>query len=68
MEKAQSIDPEKVLATLETMTEPGVIQSTFGPAYMGGKKHFGVNRVLVRPIPVAHIMDGKTKTMNLVLP
>lgn len=68
MEKAQSVDPEKVTATLETMTEPGSLQTTFGPAHMGGLKRFGVNRVLVRPVPIVTIMDGKVDVVKFYLP
>jgi branched-chain amino acid transport system substrate-binding protein len=59
LEKAQSIDPEKVLSTLDRMTAPGSLKTGFGPAYMGGLKTYGVNRVLVRPIPVSYLKDGK---------
>jgi branched-chain amino acid transport system substrate-binding protein len=68
MEKAQSVDPAKVLSALETMTKPGDIKNIYGPAHIGGLKDFGVNRILVRPIPVTHIMKGKTKVMKLIMP
>ena len=58
LEKAQSVDPEMVLATLDTMTAPGSLQTGFGSAHMGGLETYGVNRVLVRPIPISHIMNG----------
>jgi len=61
MQKAQSVDPEKVIAALDTMTEPGSLQTAFGPAHMGGAERFGVNRALIRPIPITHIMNGKMK-------
>ena len=68
MEKAQSIEPEKVLATLETMTAPGSLKTAFGKGRMGGKKRFGVNRVLYRPLPLTRIMKGKTEFVGYLTP
>jgi branched-chain amino acid transport system substrate-binding protein len=59
MQQAQSVDPATVLATLDTMTTPGSLQTGFGPAHMGGLETYGANRVLVRPIPVSYLMDGQ---------
>jgi branched-chain amino acid transport system substrate-binding protein len=59
MEKAQSVDPEDVLAALDTMTAPGDLQTGFGSAHMGGLETYGVNRVLVRPVPVSYLMNGQ---------
>jgi len=58
MQEAQSVDPETVLATLDGMTASGSLQTGFGSANMGGLETYGVNRVLVRPIPVSLLMDG----------
>jgi branched-chain amino acid transport system substrate-binding protein len=68
MEKAQSVDPEVVLKTLEKMTKPGSLQTVYGPAYMGGLKTYGVNRVLVRPVPISRIKNGKTELVSLTMP
>ncbi len=68
MEEAQSIDPERVMATLETMTAPGSLMTNFGPGRMGGMKKHGVNRVLSRPIPITRIMNGKTEFIGLIPP
>lgn len=59
LEKAQSIDPKTVQDKFETLTAPGSLQSIFGPAYVGGLKTTGVNRVIVRPIPMCRFVDGK---------
>jgi branched-chain amino acid transport system substrate-binding protein len=66
MEKAQSLDPEKVLATLDTMTAPGSLKVNFGLGHMGGKKRFGVNRALYRPYPLTRIMNGKTEFVGFL--
>jgi ABC-type branched-subunit amino acid transport system substrate-binding protein len=59
LEKAQSVDPKAVLSILDSMTAPGSLKTVFGPAHMGGLKTFGVNRVLVRSIPVSYLMNGQ---------
>jgi hypothetical protein len=68
MQKAQSVDPLKVFETFETMTNPGDVQTCFGPARMGGMNRFGVNRVLVRPIPMSRFTDGKVYPEKYILP
>jgi ABC-type branched-subunit amino acid transport system substrate-binding protein len=68
MRKAGSVDPAKVVAAFDLMTEPGSLQTVFGPARMGGAQRFGVNRVLVRPIPISTIMKGKIGLDGLHMP
>ncbi|MBW2000164.1 MAG: ABC transporter substrate-binding protein [Deltaproteobacteria bacterium] len=68
MEKAQSVDPKRVLDALDTMTRPGSLRSVYGPAHMGGLKTLGVNRVLVRPVPLSVIKNGKIDLLSLTLP
>lgn len=66
LQKSGSIEPEKVVAAIDTMTAPGSLQTSFGSAQMGGKERYGVNRVLIRPIPITHIMDdGTVKLIEL---
>ena len=67
MKKAQSIEPEKILAALETMTKPGDIKTTFGDGNIGGLKRFGVNRVLIKPWTITHIMSGKPTILEKTL-
>jgi hypothetical protein len=68
MEKAGSVDPEKVAAAFDQMTAPGSAKTVFGPAKMGGADRFGVNRVLVRPIPITRIDKGKVKLVDFFEP
>lgn len=68
MEKAQSIEPETVMATLETMTAPGSLETNFGPGRMGGMERFGCNRVLYRPFPITRIMNGETEFVGYFNP
>jgi branched-chain amino acid transport system substrate-binding protein len=65
LEKAQSVDPQTVLNTFETLTAPGSLQSIFGDAHAGGLKTFGVNRVLVRPNPVSRVMNGQGEFIGM---
>jgi ABC-type branched-subunit amino acid transport system substrate-binding protein len=58
LEKAGSLDPQKVLSTFESLNKPGSLQTVFGPGYMGGLKTYGVNRMLVRPVPVTVVQRG----------
>ena len=64
MQKAKSVNPEKVIAALDGMTTKGSLMTNFGPAYMGGEERFGINRVLKRPIPITHVMNGEMKLVG----
>jgi branched-chain amino acid transport system substrate-binding protein len=65
IQKAQSIDPMDVQKTFETLTNPGDLQSIFGPAHAGGLKTTGVNHVLVKPWPMALMMNGKGQSLGM---
>lgn len=68
MQRAGSVDPKAVDETAQKMTNPGDIQTAFGPGYMGGLERFGANKALVRPVPLVHVMDGKTKLIKMFTP
>ena len=68
LKKADSTDVEKVIKAFESMTEPGSIHTCWGPGYMTGKKTFGVNRVLNRPVPQTRLMNGKIEFIGLKMP
>jgi branched-chain amino acid transport system substrate-binding protein len=68
IEKANSLDPKKVLNTLEGMTTPGSLKTTFGPGHMGGLKTVGVNRVLVRPFPITFMQGKDIKMVKWLTP
>lgn len=68
LKKANSADPTKVAAAFDQMTAPGSIQTAYGPGHMGGMKRFGVNRVLVRPLPMSRVMDGKVEFLGFKMP
>jgi len=50
------------------MTAPGSFNTCWGPAHMSGKKTFGVNRVLNRPVPQTRLMNGKIEFLGLKMP
>lgn len=68
LKKANSVKVEKVIAAFESMTEPGSIETCWGPAHMSGAKTFGVNRVLNRPVPQTRLMNGKIEFLGLKMP
>lgn len=68
MVRGQTIDPAKVLDTLQTMTAKCSLKLNFGCGHMGGMKRFGVNRVLYRPFPITRIMHGKTQFIGFFAP
>jgi branched-chain amino acid transport system substrate-binding protein len=65
IKKAQSLDPAKLVATFESMTAPGSFKTSWGPGRAGGKDTVGVNRRMVRAIPMARTVDGKIEYMGL---
>jgi branched-chain amino acid transport system substrate-binding protein len=68
LKKANSVDPAKVIAAFDKMTAPGSIQTAYGPGHMGGAKRFGTNRVLIRPLPMSRVMDGKIEFLGFKMP
>lgn len=68
LKKANSVNPEKVVAAFDSMTAPGSFQTAFGPGHMGGANRFGVNRVVVRPVPISLIMNGKIEFEGFKMP
>lgn len=58
IEKAQSLDPTEVAASWEKM---GSIETSYGTGHMGGLKTFGINHLVVRPIPISNLEKGEVK-------
>ncbi|MGD0916548.1 MAG: ABC transporter substrate-binding protein [Thermodesulfobacteriota bacterium] len=56
IEKAQSFDTDKVVATLENMKS---IDTPYGRGSMSGQDLFGINHVIVRPFTLSRIMKDK---------
>jgi branched-chain amino acid transport system substrate-binding protein len=68
LKKANSVEPQKVIAAFDSMTAPGSLQTAYGSAHMGGIKRFGVNRVLVRPLPMSKLMGAKVEFLGFKMP
>lgn len=56
IEKAQSLDTDKVVQTLENM---GSIDTAYGRGRIAGEDFFGVKHVVRRPIALSGIVNGK---------
>jgi branched-chain amino acid transport system substrate-binding protein len=67
IEKAQSIDPKTIVKTYEGLTKLGDLQTTLGPAYVGGLKTLGVNRVICAPYAISRVTDGVSKNVKFVM-
>ncbi len=54
IEKAQSLDTDKVVRTWENMQS---IESIYGKARMGGQEMVGINHIVVRPALISRIVE-----------
>ncbi|HLA80682.1 MAG TPA: ABC transporter substrate-binding protein [Thermoleophilia bacterium] len=63
--KAQSVDPAVVEKTFQTLTNPGDLQALNGPAYAGGLETYGVNAILIRPVPISRLVDGTPEFVRM---
>jgi branched-chain amino acid transport system substrate-binding protein len=64
IQKAQSFDAATVVKAYEKLTKPGSLQTLWGPAYVGGLKSTGVNRVLNEPYWIDACMHGVSKNVQ----
>ena len=58
IEKAQSFDPDKVVASFENMKS---IDTLYGPGFVGGQDDFGINHVVIRAGTLSRIVNGKVE-------
>lgn len=58
IEKANSLDPTKIAETWEKME---TIDAMYGKAKMGGMEAFGINHVMMRPVPITRLNKGKVE-------
>jgi branched-chain amino acid transport system substrate-binding protein len=61
IEKAESLDPDKVVATIEKMKS---IDTIWGKGRWGGQEIFGVNHVIIRPFTLSRIVNGKVEQLS----
>lgn len=64
LQKADSLDPTKVLKAIETTTPNSRL---FGPVKWGGKKRYGIPHQLLEPIFIAQV-KGCTNTLISLMP
>jgi branched-chain amino acid transport system substrate-binding protein len=65
VEKAQSLDPTVVKDTLEKMTD---LKTSTGPGKMGGLKTFGINHVVLKPLPISRFVNGEARFVKWFMP
>jgi branched-chain amino acid transport system substrate-binding protein len=58
IEKANSLDTTEIAETWEKMKS---IDAMYGKAKMGGMKAFGINHVMIRPVPITKLDNGKVE-------
>jgi len=58
IEKAQSLDSTVVKDFWEKMTS---INTPAGKGKMGGLEYYGINHVVIRPMPMSRVMKGKVE-------
>ena len=68
LEKSQSFKGADVMATLETLTHTGDVQTINGPGRFGGVERYGCNRVLIRPIALSHFKGDKVVAAEFIQP
>jgi ABC-type branched-subunit amino acid transport system substrate-binding protein len=56
IEKAQSLDPERVAAVWRAMK---TIETPWGTGTMGGARTFGINQMVLPPIPISRLKNGQ---------
>jgi len=56
--KAQSLDPTKVAKTWENIQ---TVETSRGPAKMGGAKTFGINHMVFRLCPISRMRNGQVE-------
>jgi branched-chain amino acid transport system substrate-binding protein len=65
IEKADSLDPDKVRQGIENLGTFEVVQ---GKAYWGGQEYYGIKHQLFYPIPVNEVQDRKLITVGNIMP
>jgi branched-chain amino acid transport system substrate-binding protein len=63
LQKAGSVDPEKVIRAVETLKFPSPLG---GEASYGGKEYYGVNRQIQYQPPLSIVKSGKLEFMGLI--
>lgn len=62
---AKSVDPTDVKNYWEAVAQ---FETPYGPGRMGGKQVFGINHVVVKPVALARIQQGKKEHITWITP
>ncbi len=65
IEKAQSLDTSEVAAAWEKMP---TIETSLGTGHMGGLKTYGINHLVVRPLPITKLEKGNIQFIGWFMP
>ncbi len=65
IEAAQSLDTDAVVTAMENMKS---VDTPLGKAVMGGMDLFGVNHVVIRPMPLSRIENGEVDFIEFLKP
>ena len=63
IEKAGSLDPDKVVDTIEKMKS---IDTIWGKGRWGGQEIFGVNHCIIRPVTISRVKNGKVEQLDFI--
>jgi branched-chain amino acid transport system substrate-binding protein len=63
IEKAQSLDPDKVVAAIGKMK---TIDTIWGKGRWGGQEIFSVNHVIIRPVTLSRIVNGRVEQLDFI--
>jgi len=68
IDKAQSLDAEKIMEAVESMNKPGDVKAAEGDAYFGGEQTIGANRELVTTQAISVIQGNDITNVKWFLP
>ncbi len=63
IEKAQSLDPDAVVAAIVKTKN---VDTIWGKGTWGGKEYFGVDHCIIRPITISRVVDGKVEQLDFI--
>jgi hypothetical protein len=68
IQRAGTLDTKAVASAFDGLNKQGDIKTVFGDGMMTGKRAFGVDRVLSKPIPISRIDKSEIKLIKLKRP
>jgi hypothetical protein len=43
----------------------GPLEALYGPAYFSGAETYGINSVVIRPVPISRLVDGTAEFVRM---